>query len=80
MFEPFKLIIRLMEIDYESLNCMYPTAIATLLVIPFLLFVVKPFGIKTPVWLIGPIFGLCVIPGGVAFPIALRCWLTKLTG
>jgi len=69
---------RFMEIDYGTLNCWIPTAIASLLVIPIVLFVVKPFGIKVPVYLIAPIIGLCMIPGGVAFPIACRCWLTRI--
>lgn len=69
---------RFMEIDYGTLNCWIPTAIASLIVIPFILFVVRPFGIKVPVYLIVPILGLCVVPAAIAFPIALKCWLTKV--
>ena len=67
-----------MELDYKTLSCWIPTAIASLFVIPFVLFVFKPFGIKVPVYLIAPILGVCVIPGGIAFPIALKCWMAKL--
>lgn len=65
-----------MQLDYEMLDCWIPTAISGLLAIAWVLFVIRPFGIRVPVYLITPIFGVCVIPGCIAIPIALRCWLT----
>lgn len=78
MFKIFDLIRYFNSLNYDTLNCLYPTAIASLLIIPFVLFIIKPFGLRVPVYLIVPILGLCVIPGGIAFPMALRCWLEKL--